>query len=715
VSYRLGDLDVTDPAVGGTPLFLPDPAMLDAIDVVTETAPPERGGAGPIVTFVPRRPGDSWHGAVGGHVLPAALQAPVPSGPPAIAHYDALGGGRFRVDGPLANGRVGLLVAGSAGRVRRFERDAPAAVEGTEAGLLASLVYTASTRDEVRLLGAFQSASHPYYGRARFGGGDVPEADRFLNLQAAWDRRGATRWAARAGYARGTFTPDLGGRTASGTVERLRDGPVPLLFGGDSARERGVLEAWVEPRPLGALGGQHSLRFGASSAWSRATTRPAEPRGLTAETVDGFPARVWDYGLSGPESRWGAFDFAAWAADRVRWARASLDAGLRFELTRGSAAGAPVDIQWTSVSPRLSARADLTKGGGLALLAGYARYRQRLPLQWLAYGDPSAAQGHVYRWEDRNGNGRLDPGEQGALVAAVGPGGPSASIDPALRPAYTDELVAGLEARLARGWTARLSGIYRREHDLVASVDVGAPRSAYTVTYVPDPGGDLLGPEDDQLLPVYDRRPYSFGQDKYVLTNVDDNVLHQGVEIAVRGAVGRRLQVLFGGTASKTDGPGGNLGFQVTENDAGVVGERLENPNAETDSRGRLFFDRAFTLKLAAIYHAPGDVRAAVVARYQDGQPFARLVIPAGLAQGPDPVQAIPNGRSRFTYTMTVDAHLQKGFQIGRARVAVALELFNLLNTANEVEEDVTTGPQFRAVAAVQPPRAFLLELSAEF
>jgi hypothetical protein len=105
----------------------------------------------------------------------------------------------------------------------------------------------------------------------------------------------------------------------------------------------------------------------------------------------------------------------------------------------------------------------------------------------------------------------------------------------------------------------------------------------------------------------------------------------------------------------------------------------------------------------------------AAIARYQDGQPFARMVIPTTLSQGPELIQAIPNGRSRFTYTLTLDARLEKGFRVGRARVAAALEAFNLLDTANEVEEDVTTGSSFRAVSAVQPPRAFVLEVRADF
>ena len=57
---------------------------------------------------------------------------------------------------------------------------------------------------------------------------------------------------------------------------------------------------------------------------------------------------------------------------------------------------------------------------------------------------------------------------------------------------------------------------------------------------------------------------------------------------------------------------------------------------------------------------------------------------------GPEAVQAIPNGRARFTYTLTVDGRLEKGFRVGRRRVAAILESFNVLGMANEVEEDVT-------------------------
>jgi hypothetical protein len=419
-------------------------------------------------------------------------------------------------------------------------------------------------------------------------------------------------------------------------------------------------------------------------------------------------ARVWDYGWTGSESRWRAFDLAAYAADAMTYGPASFDLGLRLESTSAAADAGSGSVDWKDVSPRLSTRIRLTTGGAITFFGGYARYRHRLPLSLLAYGDPTAAHGAVYRWTDKNGDGAFQPDEQGPLVALVGPGGSSSAIDPHLKAPHTDEVVSGLEFRFG-SWRAHFLGIHRRERDLVVSVNVGAPLAAYTVSYVPDPGGDILGPADDQMLPVYDRRPETFGQDRYLLTNSSENALHEGAEIDLERALGGRLRLRLAATAYRSDGPGANRGFTPTENDQGVVGERLEDPNATTYAGGRLFSDRAFTIKLAGQYDAPGDVRLGLITRYQDGQPFSRLVIAPDLAQGAEAIQAIPNGRSRFTYTLTVDARAEKGFAVGRTRVALVAESFNILNTANEVEEVVVGGPAFRKVATVQPPRVFRL------
>jgi hypothetical protein len=67
----------------------------------------------------------------------------------------------------------------------------------------------------------------------------------------------------------------------------------------------------------------------------------------------------------------------------------------------------------------------------------------------------------------------------------------------------------------------------------------------------------------------------------------------------------------------------------------------------------------------------------------------------------------------RFTYTLTVDARLEKGFRIGARRFALIAEVFNLPGLRNEVEENPVWGPSFRDPTAVQPPR--VVRLGARF
>jgi hypothetical protein len=172
--------------------------------------------------------------------------------------------------------------------------------------------------------------------------------------------------------------------------------------------------------------------------------------------------------------------------------------------------------------------------------------------------------------------------------------------------------------------------------------------------------------------------------------------------------------MLFGGTASTSNAPAAYRGFLPVENDQGLVGELFENPNAATWGRGRQFFDRAFTMKLSGSYRAPGNISIGVVARYQDGQNFARFVIAPDLAQGPEAIRAYPNGRSRFTYTLTVDGRVDKGFVLGSTRVGAALEAFNLLDTKNEVEEYDVSGPAWRTSTARQPGRVVRFALRVD-
>jgi hypothetical protein len=139
------------------------------------------------------------------------------------------------------------------------------------------------------------------------------------------------------------------------------------------------------------------------------------------------------------------------------------------------------------------------------------------------------------------------------------------------------------------------------------------------------------------------------------------------------------------------------------------------DPNAATNARGRPFTERGYTIKTAGVYRFSDTVRLGISARYQDGQHFARLVIVPELNQGVEAIRAFVNGKTRFTYTMTIDARLQKAFTVGGHRVTGVLDVYNAFNTRTEIEESPVTGPLSRSITAVQPPRSVHLGIKLAF
>jgi hypothetical protein len=85
------------------------------------------------------------------------------------------------------------------------------------------------------------------------------------------------------------------------------------------------------------------------------------------------------------------------------------------------------------------------------------------------------------------------------------------------------------------------------------------------------------------------------------------------------------------------------------------------------------------------------------------------------LNQGAEAIRAFSPGKTRFTFTVTVDGRLQKTFRAGTSRVTVLLDGYNLLNTATEIEEFSVTGLSSRLTAAVQPPRSLHAGLRITF
>jgi hypothetical protein len=720
-SYRLGEADITDPDSTGFPLLYPNLDALEAMRVITAGHTPDVYGGGTSVTLVPRRPSPSWqrsaqflgspHGFQSVNVLPGA---------PSIARLQSNANGSFVVSGPVSS-RLGLLVAGALGQSSRLERDSVATLPSRTQDLSAHLVFAATAHDEFRVFAQNDHMVLPSAGRARLVDAALQQRDRFTVLSSTWDHRpqAGLAWTGNLTYASGASAPALSGVPITGVTERLRDGvPWDLAASAASGRERTYISWRGDPGRVRIFGSAHLPQFGANASFTGATREPPGDT-IIGELVDGRPARAFAYAASGPVT-WSGAEIAFWATDRIPvTSRLDLDAALRVASTTASRAGSAVHIPWRSVSPSIQGTWRALPNGRLTLVAGYAKYSSRLPLDYLAWGDPNSLFGSVHTWIDRNGDRVPQVGEVGSLLTPVGPccaGGQPNTIDPDLRPPYTNEFLVGVHTRLGSHFMLRLGSTDRRQYNLIEPVDAANVPANFTLTHVPDPGLDMARAEDDQMLPVFERLPASFGTDRYTLQNVANNSARDhGVDLVLERMFDGRWGMLIGATAHQSEGAGGNRGFRADENDQGVLGEVFSDPNAATNSRGRLFFERGYVVKWSGIWRLPHGLQGSAAARYQDGQHFTRVVIAPDLAQGADAIPTLPRGRTRFTYTFTLDARVEKELTTGPGRATLLLEAYNLLNTNNEVEEDVRTGPSFRSPTAVQPPRSLRLGLRFTF
>lgn len=721
VSFRLDGVDVSDPSAMGTPVFHPDLTVLQAVTVASAALDAAAVGPGPIVQMTLKRPGRAWTGDAQASAAPGGLLG-VGGDIVPIARLESWADGSASAGGPLASSGFGLFAGGRVTDGTRVEREQPRQLDGRIRSLTAHVVGTTGTDAELRVFGSLADATRPLASRARYADRDLAQEDRHALLSASWERlrRGAT-WSFSGTHQRSTTEATLPPSASGGTIERLRDGaPAGLVQPVNLMRSRLEASAAVSLPTQRWLGRDHVVRLGLSAGRASGVYTPgAQPE--FGELVNGRPARVWVPAelRAGGESQRSTTSVHAFASDRIALADSlTLMAALRVEMDRGSARGASNTISWFDVSPHITARWSPASNDRFAIRTGYSWYRHRLPLEYFAVGDPAGSLGTMSRWDDTNGDEAWASSEL-VGVASIGLWGDGTSgsrIDDRLRRPTTAEFQIGGEYAFG-SWRLGLTGLDRRERNLVALQNVGVTLDDYTVTIIEDPGVDIAGLQGYEPLPIYDRRPASFGADRYALGNSPaEDSRYQGVEITLSRDTGERWYFRFGGTAYRAEGVGMNRGYRPDENDQGLLGEAFTNPNAGTYARGRLFYDRAYVMKVMGAYTAPGPLRASFIARYQDGQPFSRVVIAEGLNQGTEIIHTYPRGLQRFTFAFTFDARVEFHWPLGSRRsIALAADAFNLFETANEVEEDVVTGPGFRTITAVQPPRVVRLGLRLRF
>jgi hypothetical protein len=704
-TYRIGDLEATNPLRPGTPVVLLDATAFGAVSVTASGSDAAISTPGTRVMLDPMRPAEKQTFVIDGAMTPASW-APAKTTPPAITALRSLGDASVLFSGPL-NARVGAVVGLRWAQASHIARDRRSQAQSLAAGT-AHIVARLRPHEELRALVIAQGAAHPPDGWLALGD-DSRARDRMGLAQVTWERKDPDSLALRisGGYQRARLDP--ASSTSMARIDSVIDGAVlPLLLRPAGTTSSVRSEVALSRRPSSRS--VHDWRIGATLEHHSMRPELLSAPGAV-ETVNGDAARVWVFDSPAAAASWRQNGSSIYAGDVLSLGRLKLDGSVRFETLSASNGSGP-NVSWAAAYPRAFATLSLAPAAGLSVFAGISQSGAPLAPMALALGDPSAPSGRVYRWTDVNLDGTAQPGEYGTLVARVGPGSwtnGATTIDASLRRPRHTEGVFGLAIDRTR-WTASITGIVRRQADLLQVVDPGA---TYSPISVADEGLSYPFPPPG-VLTAFSRDAASFGLDQYRLTNPDGLTSRfEGLDASLQVRT-TRMSLAFGATAARTTATTVMRGFRVDENDPGVL-DFAANPNGLVNAVGRPFFDRGYTGKIALVVHLPYATRFGALIRYQDGQPFSRLADVDGLNQGPEPVSAYARGRTRFTFVSTVDVRLQKAIGTGSRQAVIYLDVFDLFNAQREVEELVATTPAFRSVSAIEPPRSARLGLRIGF
>jgi hypothetical protein len=446
--------------------------------------------------------------------------------------------------------------------------------------------------------------------------------------------------------------------------------------------------------------------------WELANIRNRFSAPFNADVIaeNGIPA--YRIQLNTPlDSRERIQSFAPYVRDKIAltpWI--AIDLALVLDLARGSipSQSRPDLIRWNSASPRAGLVLSPPGLRRLTLRGSYARLDSPLAGRYLDFGNPNSLGGEEYL--------------AGAMVARFG--GPYSQIDSRLKRPYADEFNVGAEARLPFESSAGIRLFRRDEKNRIAAMDIGVPPSAYRPVQILDPGPDSIpGTFDDQTLTVYAQDPATLGKDRYLLTNPQGlRMLNEGV-VAEAGSRWRTVRAHASFMAVKSYGPS-NPGDSVLQNDPGVVGALLQDPNSNLHAAGRAYFDRAYVGKVQLTAHLPkrlGGIECANTAVYMDGLPFARQLLVTGLPQGPllvaTTVRGSPEGGNRAEYVLNWNLRLGRTFAMPRGTLRPTLDVFNVMNASNRTQENDVDGPSFnrRLPLAIQPGRFLRFNVQYEF
>jgi hypothetical protein len=738
-TYALNGVNVTDPAASGAAGFYYDYDSFQETQVSTAQHSAEIGTPGVYYNIITKSGTDKYRGGAAyyfeNHSMVAnnLTQALKDQGVTSGSSVDLFSDGTAQLGGPIGD-KLRFFTSWRDWRIHRNVVDFPKTENTDMFSGLGNVSYQINARNKVTGLFTRQTYWKPNRNASALVQPDSTwiEDDVFSIYQGAYNSQISSNsvFDARVSYSTVAFPLKFQPGVTSPNITELstgkQSGVASISF--DQWRTRLAVDSALNAfKRTGTI--NHDIKVGYQFFRGLSDAKTDVFQGVNLNILNGVPQTVTEYNT--PLDEIEVFrGSVVHAQDNIALGRVTLNLGLRFEHTAGvlPAQGAPggpfssarsfaaQDVfSWNTLAPRLGIIFDPLPSHTVAVKAGYSRYYHAASTGFVSGPNQNNLGGAGYNWVDRNGDGKFQPGEEGAKLFAFG--GSTTTVDPNLKQPHTDEIAAGIEFE-APG-KVRVSGqyIHRQARDLLALVEVGIPfDSGYTQDAAIDP---VTG----SRVTLFNELPQYLGADRQFQTNPSDfKTKFDGIQFSAQRRFSGGYQFLTSYAYSTSDISRTSISvsqYGGEEEGAGGLGfsngSAFLNPNQKiNNTSGPGFYDRTHVFKIGGSYDLtrPG-ITLAAIGKIQTGTPYGRILTLSTDANGnafnQGPISFFAEGRDahRFPTLKTMDFRVSKFFVFGQKRLEAFADFFNLFNVSTVTNVNANSGTDFSKPTDILGPRVF--------
>jgi Carboxypeptidase regulatory-like domain/TonB dependent receptor/TonB-dependent Receptor Plug Domain len=374
----------------------------------------------------------------------------------------------------------------------------------------------------------------------------------------------------------------------------------------------------------------------------------------------------------------------------------TVNAGVRYEeqrlLDAAGATAIKISGEW---SPRLGIVWDPANNGRSKVYGSFGRYYSTIPqdIQTRALGNEYTAFAYQYGGPSSTPNPVTDFGYPISIQGGE-------LVQPNLKGMYQDELIAGVEYEVFKGWSLGVKGIYKKlgrviedRCDLLdtrVNLSSQIPTGALTTCA-------LINPGDDSALQVIKDPTNPACQGDFATTGVLDgncpsinpSRYYRGVELTANHRFSNNFYTMVSYIYSKLEGNYSGNFSQTRE-----TGQTDPNINADFDyidltpnNYGRLRNDRTHQAKFTGTYAFPFGLVASTNAAFQSGRPMSiRSFARPGYSQ--EHYVVARGSFDQLPSTYNVDLHLEYGIRFGGVSITPLIDVFNVTNVQTVTSRD---------------------------